>query len=434
MRVSVFGLGYVGLVSAACFAREGHHIIGVDISHFKVDTINSGKSPVGESGLAELIAGMVSQRKLQATVDAHQAVMDSDLSLICVGSPSRPDGQVDLTQVERVCEQIGAALRTKADGHTVVVRSTVLPGTLERKVVPWLERASGKTAARDFVVCSNPEFLREGTSLEDFYAPPFTLVGADHESDAAVLRELYRTINAPVLVVETKTAEMIKYACNSFHALKVAFANEIGSLCAAMKIDGRQVMEALSEDTKLNISAAYLSPGFAFGGSCLPKDLRAFLYRAQELGVTVPLMSAIDPSNQMQIDRAVERVLTSGKKRAGLLGLSFKPNTDDLRESPLVSLVVRLTEESLDVKVFDPDVSLTRLVGANRKYIEETIPHIASLTTETLAEVMEWCEVAIIGKACEEFRSITSQLREDQLVVDLAGLFNGDCPGAKESA
>jgi len=417
-------MGYVGSVSAACFAREGHQVTGVDISQSKVDAINSGHSSVVEPGLAELISHVVAKGNLRASRDARQAVSDSELSLICVGTPSRPDGLVDLAQVERVCEEIGEAIGAKTGRHTVVVRSTALPGTIEQIVGPRLEQVSGKSAGRDFVVCNNPEFLREGTSIEDFYAPPFTLIGAQNPDHAAAVSELYRMIDASVLVVDIRTSEMIKYACNAFHALKVAFANEIGSLCAAMNIDGRGIMETLCFDTKLNVSAAYLKPGFAFGGSCLPKDLRALVGRARELGVGMPLMSAIDPSNQVQIRRAVDLVVASGRKHVGILGLSFKPGTDDLRESSLVSLVAQLNARSIAVKVFDPDVSLPRLVGANRKYIEDNLPNIESLICESLREVVQLSEVIVIGKECDAFRSIAAELREDQEVIDLTGCFN----------
>jgi len=422
MKISVFGLGYVGAVSAACLAQAGHEIVGVDINQFKVDTINSGNSPVLEPGLADLISQVVASGNLRATTDAQHAVINSEVSLICVGTPGQSGGLVDLTQVERVCDQIGAGLKMKTNRHTVIVRSTVLPGTIEGIVSPRLEQASSKKVGRDFILCGNPEFLREGTSLEDFYAPPFTLVGAANENDAATLRDIFGTIDAPLLVVDIKTAEMVKYACNSFHALKVAFANEIGSLCDAIDIDADRVMETLCNDTKLNLSAAYLKPGFAFGGSCLPKDMRALVQHAGALHVETPLLLAINVSNRTQLDRAVETVLKSGSRRVGLLGLSFKAGTDDLRESPLVALVARLVERKIEIKIFDPDVSVPHLVGANRKYFDNNVADLEAYICENLGEVVQSSELIIVGKACDEFRGVESELRADQLLIDLAGM------------
>ena len=360
MRLSVFGLGYVGCVSAACFAREGHEVLGVDVNRTKVEIINGGKSPIVEAGVGELIGEMVARRKLRATTDPAEAVAASEISLVCVGTPSSPDGSLDLANVKRVCAEIGGALKTKRGPHTVVIRSTMLPGTVESVVVPTLEASSGRKAGRDFGVCINPEFLREGTSLKDFYSPPFTLIGADEEGAAASVRRLYAGIDAPILVVGVRTAEMIKYACNSFHALKVSFANEIGNLCKAFGIDSREVMDAFCLDTKLNLSPYYLKPGFAFGGSCLPKDLRALSRKAEMLGVDVPVLSAVLSSNRLQVERAVEMVLRTGKRRVGLLGLSFKAGTDDLRESPAVALVEALIAEGMELAIYDRNVAPAR--------------------------------------------------------------------------
>ncbi len=425
MRLSVFGLGYVGCVSAACFAREGHEVIGVDVSATKVEIINSGKSPIVEAGVGEVIEEMVKAGRLRATTDAADAITNSEVSLICVGTPSNANGSLDLTFIKRVCKEIGAALETKRERHTVVIRSTMLPGTIESVVVPALEVYSGKTAGRDFGVCINPEFLREGTSLRDFYAPPFTLIGADEEDVAARVRRLYAKIDAPLFVTGIKAAEMVKYACNCFHALKVSFANEIGNICKELGIDSHQVMDVFAKDTKLNLSPYYLKPGFAFGGSCLPKDLRAIAYKAKELDVDVPLLAAILPSNRMQVERAVGMVLRTGKKRVGVLGFSFKAGTDDLRESPIVTLIETLIGKGMQLSIYDRDVSLARLFGANKEYIEREIPHISQLMRASIAEVVESADVLIIGNKAEEFREIEAQLRPDQTVIDLVRLFEG---------
>ncbi|HYE66071.1 MAG TPA: nucleotide sugar dehydrogenase, partial [Pyrinomonadaceae bacterium] len=318
MKLSIFGLGYVGCVSAACFAREGHEVIGVDLNSVKVEIINGGQSPIVEAGVGELIGEMVKAKRLRATTDSSEAIHNSEMSLVCVGTPSQANGSLDLTYVKRVCKEIGAALETKRERHIVVIRSTMLPGTIESVVVPALEVYSGKKAGRDLGVCINPEFLREGSSLRDFYDPPFTLIGADEEDVAASVRRLYAGINAPLFVTPIKAAEMVKYACNCFHALKVSFANEIGNICKGLGVDSHEVMNVFCQDTKLNLSSYYLKPGFAFGGSCLPKDLRAIIYKARELDVDVPLLSSILQSNRQQIERAVEMVLRTGKKRIGV--------------------------------------------------------------------------------------------------------------------
>jgi GDP-mannose 6-dehydrogenase len=423
MRLSVFGLGYVGCVSAACFAKEGHDVIGVDVNPTKVEIINGGQSPIVETGVSALIGEMVQAGHLRATTDSHEAVQATEVSLICVGTPSQANGSLDLTYIKRVCQEIGAALEQKKGRHVVVIRSTMLPGTIESVVVPTLEVYSGKKAGRDFGVCINPEFLREGTSLKDFYAPPFTLIGADDEDVAMSVRRLYAGVNAPLHVVGIKAAEMVKYACNCFHSLKVSFANEIGNICKGLGIDSHKVMEVFCQDTKLNLSPYYLKPGFAFGGSCLPKDLRALGYKAKELDVDIPLLSAILPSNRRQIERVIEMVLATGKKRIGVLGFSFKAGTDDLRESPLVALIEALIGKGLQLAVYDRDVSLARLFGANKEYIEREIPHIAQLMRGTVTEVLESTDVIVIGNKAEEFREVESQMRAGQIVIDLVRLF-----------
>lgn len=431
MKLSVFGIGYVGCVSAACFAKEGHDVIGVDANPVKVEIINSGKSPIVEAGIDELIGEMVREGRLRATTDASAAVKDSEMSLVCVGTPSQPNGSLDLSYIKRVCQEIGAGLEAKRERHTVVIRSTMLPGTIESVVVPALEVYSGKKAGSDFGIAINPEFLREGTSLKDFYAPPFTLIGADDEDTAMLVRRLYKNVNAPVFVTGVRAAEMVKYTCNCFHALKVSFANEIGNICKTLGIDSHEVMDVFCQDTKLNLSPYYLKPGFAFGGSCLPKDLRAITYKAKELDVEVPVLSSVMQSNRLQVERAVEMVLRAGSRRVGLLGLSFKAGTDDLRESPMVTLAETLLGKGVQLAIYDRDVSLARLFGANKEYIERGIPHISQLMRATLKEVLDASDVIIIGNKSEEFREIESMLRPDQLVIDLARLWTGRKSGGQ---
>lgn len=431
MKLSVFGLGYVGCVSAACFAKEGHEVIGVDVSQTKIDIINAGKSPIVEAGISELTNEVVTAKRLRATTNAAEAVNDSEVSLVCVGTPSNANGSLNLTYIKRVCQEIGAALEGKRERHTVVIRSTMLPGTIESVVIPTLEVYSGKKAGQDFGVCINPEFLREGTSIKDFYAPPFTLIGADEEEVAMSVRRLYSKIDAPLYVVPVKAAELVKYACNCFHGLKVSFANEIGNIAAGMGIDSHQVMEVFCHDTKLNLSPYYLKPGFAFGGSCLPKDLRALSYKAKELDVDAPVLAAVLQSNQKQIERALDMVLRTGKKKIGVLGFSFKAGTDDLRESPMVTLIESLIGKGLQLAIYDRDVSLARLVGANKEYIEREIPHISQLMRESVGEVLEHADVIVIGNKAAEFKEIEGKLRADQTVIDLVRLFDGKTSDGK---
>jgi GDP-mannose 6-dehydrogenase len=424
MKISIFGIGYVGCVSAACFAHAGHDVIGVDVNPTKVDIINSGKSPIVEPQMNELIHDVVKSGKLRAITDSREAVQASDISLVCVGTPSKPNGSLDLGHVARVCEEIGAALATKDTHHTVIIRSTMLPGSIESVALPALEKTSRKKAGKDFGVCVNPEFLREGTSVKDFYAPPFTLIGADDEQTANTVAELYSNIDAPVFTTTIKTAEMVKYVCNCFHALKVSFANEIGNICKALELDSHEVMKVFCADTKLNLSPYYLKPGFAFGGSCLPKDLRAVSYKAKELDVEVPVLSAITATNKLQVEKALDMVLRTGHKQVGVLGFSFKAGTDDLRESPMVTLIETLLGKGLDLVIYDRDVSLARLFGSNKAYIEEEIPHNAKLMRGSIDEVLESANTIVIGNRSEEFRQIESRLRPGQTVIDLVRLFD----------
>lgn len=417
--LSVFGLGYVGCVSAACLAREGHDVVGVDVNPSKVDLINRGQPTILEEGIGELVSAMHRAGRLRATTDAAEAVRTTELSLVCVGTPSRPNGSLDLTFVERAAEEIGRALRHKTEPHVVVIRSTVLPGTIRDLVVPALERASGKRAGKGFAVCSNPEFLREGTSIRDFDDPPFTLIGADDEATAARVASLYAGISAPVHRTAVRVAEMVKYACNAFHGVKVAFANEIGSVCKALGVDSHEVMRVFCEDRKLNISPAYLKPGFAFGGSCLPKDLRALVYRARRADVEVPVLRAALESNRQQIERAFRLVMATGKRRVGILGLSFKAGTDDLRESPIVALIELLIGKGYELFIYDRDVAESRTMGANRAYIEREVPHIWTLMRPSLEEVLEAADTLVIGHASPEFASVPERVRDGQVVVDL---------------
>ena len=422
MKLSIFGLGYVGCVSAACFASEGHDVIGVDVNATKVAIINAGDTPIIEAGIGELIKTMVAKGKLQATNNTSTAIENSDVSLICVGTPSNPNGSLDLTHVKRVCEQIGECLKNKAGWHVVVIRSTMLPGSITDVVIPTLESTSGKKADSDFAVCINPEFLREGTSLKDFYAPPFTLIGAEDEKSAQTIKALYQSIEAPIYSTSVKTAEMIKYVCNCFHALKVSFANEIGNICKALGVDSHEVMNIFCQDTKLNLSPYYLKPGFAFGGSCLPKDLRAINYKAKQLDVEVPILNSILRSNKLQIDRAIEMISGTNKKRVGVLGFSFKAGTDDLRESPMVVLIETLIGKGYALSLYDRDVSIAKLFGANRVYIEKEIPHISSLMCASVDDVINNSEIIVVGNKADEFRNIRARLRDDQVLIDLVRL------------
>jgi GDP-mannose 6-dehydrogenase len=422
-KISVFGLGYVGTVTIACLADAGHQVIGVDVNPVKVNMINQGMSPVVEEGVGELIQKGRSNGRIRATIDVDQAVQDSTLSIICVGTPSQSNGSLDLTYVERVCEQIGASLATKDIYHVVVARSTMLPGSTEEVVIPILERTSGKKAGIDFGVAFNPEFLREGSSIKDFYDPPYTVVGADNEKPVQALRELYAMINSQFLVTPIKVAEMVKYVSNIYHALKVTFANEIGNICKQQNIDSHQVMDVFIKDTKLNISSAYLKPGFAFGGSCLPKDLRALIYHARQLDQEPLLLRSILESNRRQVDVAYQMIKSTQRKQVGVLGFSFKAGTDDLRESPIVELIEQLIGKGYSVRVYDRNVSLANLQGANKAYIEKEIPHIASLMCDEIDDLLRNSEVVVIGNKSEEFRKVLNQLHDDQTVIDLVRLW-----------
>jgi len=415
----VFGLGYVGCVSAASFAGDGHEVVGVDVNADKVASINAGCSPIVEPGLEDLLGRCVSEGRLRATTDTADAVHSTDVSLLCVGTPSRKNGSLDLSYLERVASQIGEQIAKKDAYHVVVVRSTVLPGTTHETVIPALERTSGKKYGEGFGVSVNPEFLREGTALKDFRKPPLTLVGHNHAADASGTIALYQAIDAPLISTSIRVAEMIKYTSNTWHALKVCFANEIGNVCKRLGVDSHEVMDVFCRDEKLNLSSYYLKPGFAFGGSCLPKDVRALQYRAKEIDVELPVISSILPSNRMQIEHAVNEVLDTGKKRVGLLGFSFKAGTDDLRESPIVILAESLLGKGCSLKIYDRNVSIARLVGSNKDYIEGQIPHLSSLLCDTLDEVIDESEVIVVGNQSPEFAAAVERCRPDQIVIDL---------------
>jgi len=420
--ISIFGLGYVGAVTAACLASRGNKVIGVDPNPLKVEKIRAGKSPIVEKDVQEMIATALRSGQISATNDPRAAVEDSDISFVSVGTQGQRNGKPDLSHVRAVCEEIGDAIRCKSRRHCVVIRSTVLPGTTEHVIIPAIEAASGMKAGRDFSVCFNPEFLREGSAVADFFSPPFTVIGADDSYGAGVLRELYGFLSAPMYCTSIPSAEMIKYACNAFHALKVAFANEIGTMCNAMGIDATVVSDILKSDTRLNASPAYLTPGFAFGGSCLPKDLRALVHKSRELDLRLPVIESILPSNIEHIQRAFDDILSLGKRRIGVIGLSFKPGTDDLRESPAVYLVKKLIAEGYDIRIWDDHVALGRLIGSNRQFIEEYIPHIGLLLRDAVDEVIEHAQVVVLANKSISPDQVRRLLSGGQFLVDLAHL------------
>ncbi len=423
--VTVFGLGYVGCVSAACLAKAGNRVIGVELNASKAEAVREGRATIYEAGVAELVAEMVAAGRLTATTDAESAVRQSDVSLICVGTPSRPNGSIDLSALKRACTQVGWALQNERRRHVVVLRSTVLPGTSETEAIPALETAAGRKLGGDLGYCVNPEFLREGSSIEDFYEPPFSVIGASEAGVAEEVAPLYGEVAAPLHVVPIRVAEMLKYACNGFHALKVGFANEIGSLCKALGVDSHEVMRLFCEDRRLNISPAYLQPGFAFGGSCLPKDLRALIYEAKGVDVELPMLGTLLESNRKHMAKAADMVLATRARRVGILGMSFKAGTDDLRESPMVALIELLIGKGLELAIYDKEVSRANLVGANREYIEREVPHIWSLVRSSVSDVLAMAEVVVVGKSNAEFAGIESRLRSGQRVIDLVRAFPG---------
>ena len=424
MKIAVFGLGYVGVVSAACLVRDGHDVCGVDPNTVKVGFLQQGKSPIVEPGLEELIATAVAAGRLAAGSDPAAAVARSDVLMVCVGTPGQANGSLDLSYVRRVVQQIGEQLAQAPAYKVVVIRSTLLPGSMQSVVIPTLEDSSRRKAGTDFGVCINPEFLREGTAIYDYDHPPKTVIGASDERAAAMVRELYATLSAPLILTDLRTAEMLKYIDNSWHALKVSFANEVGRLCKATGIDARLAMRLFCTDTKLNISSAYLRPGFAFGGSCLPKDVRALTYQGRLLDVDTPVLSSILVSNQLHIAHALAMIRATGRRRIGLLGLSFKEGTDDLRESPIVTLAEQLIGKGYELCVYDRNVRLSSLLGANREYILNHIPHIGRLMVDRPEQLFEHAEVVVVASADPEFAALLERLPPGVSVIDLVGAAN----------
>jgi GDP-mannose 6-dehydrogenase len=418
LKISVFGLGYVGTVSAGCLAHDGHEVIGVDPVRTKVDLINSGNSPIIEVDIAEIIAATVKSGRLRATDNQDEAILQTELSFVCVGTPSQANGNLDLTHIRRVCELIGSALKKKSARHTVVIRSTILPGTMKQIVIPTLEEYSGKKAGVDFGVCNNPEFLREGSAVKDFNAPPKTVIGEVDRESGDALATLYSKLDAPFIRTDVETAEMVKYVDNSWHALKIGFANEIGNLCKSLSIDSHKVMKIFCEDKKLNISPAYLMPGFAFGGSCLPKDLRALSYKAKSQDLSLPIMNAILPSNELQVAKGVRLITEKGQRKVGILGFSFKAGTDDLRESPMIEVIEHLIGKGYDLRIFDRNVKMASLVGANRDFILNRIPHISRLMVNGIDGVLDHAQTIVIGNKDPEFAGIIERLQPGQHLVD----------------
>jgi GDP-mannose 6-dehydrogenase len=425
MKISVIGMGYVGCVTAAALSRRGNAVIGVDINAQKVTSINRGDAPVLEKGLSQIVAESVRDGNLRATTSGAEAVKQTDASLVCVSTPARKNGSFDYSHLLSAVREVGEGIKQKDDSHLVAIRSTLLPGTTENMVIPELEKTSEKKAGRDFSVHANPEFLREGSALHDFDNPPFVVIGNPPDHDGKTLEKLYAG-TGPVFHTSIKTAETLKYVCNTFHALKVTFANEVGNICQALGVDSHEVMELFCRDTKLNISPAYLKPGFAFGGSCLPKDIRALLYQAKTFDVQAPVLSAILRSNQLQVQRALDFVLDSGAKKVGLLGLTFKVGTDDLRESPLVSLCEALIGKGIDLSIYDPNLILGNLVGANKAYIEEQIPHIGRLLCGSLDELIASSDVIVVGNHYDDLKTKLISLNGRLRVLDLVRVFEKD--------
>jgi GDP-mannose 6-dehydrogenase len=419
LNIAIFGMGYVGCVSGACFAALGHSVIGVEPNSTKVDMINSGQSPIVETDLPELIREAVTHGKYRATSDWHAAIASSDLAMVCVGTPSRRNGSIDTGYVRRVCEQIGQALRTKAEFFTIVIRSTVVPGTVEDVLIPLLEKESGKKAGEDFGVCMNPEFLRESTSVHDFFEPPKTVIGELNPKSGEILASVYNELPGGKIRTAIRVAEMVKYVDNAFHALKVTFANEVGALAKELHVDSHEVMDIFCRDTKLNLSPYYLKPGFAFGGSCLPKDLRALTHEAHVLDLDVPMLKSILESNKLQILKVIRTLAEYRGKRLGFLGLSFKGGTDDLRESPIVEVIEALIGKGFEVKIYDKHVSLAKLMGANKEYIEKEIPHLSRLMATSIQDVMEFAEVVVVSNKGAEFQPVVKQFGAQKTIVDL---------------
>lgn len=432
MKISIFGLGYVGAVSLACLSRDGHNVIGVDIDATKLDLIMAGKTPVVEEGMVDLMASVAASGRVTVTTDARQAVLNSEISLVCVGTPSAPNGSQDQGAILRLAEEMGHAIREKSTPHVVVFRSTLVPGTVEEVLRPIIERISGKKDGEGFYLCFQPEFLREGSSIRDYDKPPFTVVGANHAYPIERLRELFGNLPCKFVETSVRSAEMMKYCCNNFHALKITFANETARLCEALGVDPFEVMSLVCQDTQLNISPAYLKPGFAFGGSCLPKDLRATTYLAKINDVEIPMLAGIMQSNRNHLDLALQKLLATGKRKIGFIGLSFKTGTDDLRESPLVTLAEQLIGKGVQLSIYDPEVHLASLLGANRSFIEKHLPHIGQMMRAEIEEVIAESEVLVIGLSGQSVADTLANLcRPDQTLLDLVNLPNRESIKAK---
>ena len=429
MRISVFGLGYVGTVCAACLADQGHEVIGVDKSESKVELIRFGRSPIVERDIDDLVARSVKNRRLTATLDATEAVASSDISFICVGTPSRPNGALDLSGVDTVAAEIGRAIRVKAEPHTVILRSTVVPGTTKEVVATRIAEGAGNVA---FSVAFNPEFLREGSAVADFNAPAKTVIGTFDDETAETVVSLYRDLPGPKITTDVEIAELVKYVDNSWHALKVAFGNEIGVIAKTLGIDSHDVMDVFFQDKRLNISPAYLRPGFAFGGSCLPKDLRALTYLARKHDLNLPILNNILRSNQMLVDRGVDWILSRSGKRIAFLGISFKSGTDDVRESSFVELVERLIGKGREVRIFDPNVKVAQLIGANRSYLMQVIPHIANLMVSDIIDAVSWAETIVTTVTDPVYEAGIADIRPDQTVLDFARFNSGDYERRRE--
>jgi GDP-mannose 6-dehydrogenase len=431
LKISIFGLGYVGTVSAGCLAQQGHEVTGVDPIDAKVDLINAGQTPIIEAEIGEIIAAAAKSGRLRATGDTTRAICETEVSFVCVGTPSQINGNLDLSHIRRVCEQIGQAIKTKSGSHAVVIRSTILPGTIRNVVIPVLEEYSGKKAGVDFGVCNNPEFLREGSAVKDFNFPPKTVIGELDRASGDMVVSLYKKLDAPLIRTEIEIAEMIKYIDNCWHALKIGFANEIGNLCKALSVDAHKAMEIFCLDHKLNISTAYLIPGFAFGGSCLPKDLRALSYTAKQHDLDLPILSSILPSNELQVSRGLRLITEKGHKQVGILGFSFKAGTDDLRESPMIEIIERLSGKGYDLRIYDRNVQVARLVGANRDFILNRIPHISKLMVDSIDAVLDHAGTIVVGNKDPEFATVPGRLRNGQFLVDFVRSTNSPSQDGK---
>lgn len=420
-NISIFGLGYVGCVALGCLARAGHRVIGVDTQKIKVDFINQGKATIIEPGIDSLFAEQHHMGTISATIDGLQAVKQTEVSFICVGTPSTANGHLDLGAIFKVAAEIGQALRQKEGRHVVALRSTVLPGTNDQ-ICQVIAEASNKKAGEDFAVISNPEFLREASAIDDFQHPSFTLVGSANDWAAELLRQVYAALNAPFIVTTPRVAEIMKYVCNAYHALKITFANEVGNISRKLEIDANELMRIFCLDTKLNISKAYLKPGFAYGGSCLPKDLKALQTIAHDHYLSCPVLESIERSNELHKERVCREIQQIGKQNVGFLGLSFKAGTDDLRESPIVDVIERLLGKGFNVRIYDKHVHLSQLTGANKEYILQKIPYISRFITDDLQEVIKHAELIVVVNDEPGLKQALLPLDGGKAIFDLANL------------